>query len=219
MTILVAQVDQRPASIPPWVVDLQSFRRWACSDEFPQSGWYSHLDGDLWVDTSMETVTHNQIKGEIDSELLRSVKIKDMGKFFGDRMLLTHETAGLSTEPDGMFVSHDSLAARRVELKQREKSVEVVGTPDMVLEVVSQSSRQKDRVVLRELYHKAKVPEYWLVESERGLTLELLTWQPQGYVASPSQDGWVQSPVFGKSFRLTTSTDRSGLTVYYLESR
>ncbi len=70
MTILIAQEDQTAAaSIPAWVIDLASFRRWACSDEFPQSGWYAHLNGDLWVDTSMERLVHNLVKTAIATTL------------------------------------------------------------------------------------------------------------------------------------------------------
>ena len=42
--------------IHAWVVDLESFRRWARSDEFPRRGWFSYLHGELWVDLSMEQV-------------------------------------------------------------------------------------------------------------------------------------------------------------------
>jgi hypothetical protein len=62
MTILVAQDSQQAFAIPEWVVDLESFRRWACSDEFPRSGWYSHLDGNLWRNRSGLSVYHLQIR-------------------------------------------------------------------------------------------------------------------------------------------------------------
>jgi hypothetical protein len=40
--------------IPPWVTDHDSFRRWACSDDLPQRGQFFYLDGEFWVDLSME---------------------------------------------------------------------------------------------------------------------------------------------------------------------
>lgn len=47
--------------IPSWVKDLESFRRWARSDEYPEHGWFSFLHGVFWVDLSMEQLfTHNQ---------------------------------------------------------------------------------------------------------------------------------------------------------------
>src|SRR5713226_1515290 len=48
--------------IPSWVLDHDSFRRWAFSDDFPERGRFVFLAGRLWVDLSMETDFHNQIK-------------------------------------------------------------------------------------------------------------------------------------------------------------
>ena len=119
-----------------------------------------------------------------------------------------------------MFISHDALNSGRARLASGVESVEVEGTPDMVLEVVSRTSWQKDRVILRELYYRARVPEYWIIEpfSDR-VELNLLVWHAAGYTGSPNVHGWVQSPVFGKSFRTTVSTNRSGNPVYRVEIR
>src|SRR4051812_31918252 len=91
--------------IPPWVADLASFRRWARSDEFPEQGWYSHLNGELWVDLSMERARHNRVKTEISAVLAVLLKHTGTGEFFSDRMRLTNVSAALSTEPDGMYLS------------------------------------------------------------------------------------------------------------------
>src|SRR5256885_8764701 len=45
--------------------------------------------------------------------------------------------------------------------------LELEGTPDMVLEVVSESSVQKDTKRLRQLYWQAGIREYWLVDARR----------------------------------------------------
>jgi Uma2 family endonuclease len=212
MTILIAQPDQDMAEIPEWVRDIQSFRRWACSDQFPQSGSYSHLGGKLWVDTSMEQFAHNQIKGKVGAVLT------GLAEGIHDWMLLTHIEAGISTEPDGMFVSHAALRSGRAKLEKGPQSLEVIGTPDMVLEVVSRTSRQKDKVVLPNLYHKAGIQEYWIVERNlKEILFELLIWQPNGYAPAPVADGWVQSPVFGKQFRFEVTEDCSGLELYLLK--
>ena len=49
--------------------------------------------------------------------------------------------------------------------------VELDGSPDMVLEVVSDSSVEKDIDVLMDLYWKAGIREYWLVDA-RGERIE-----------------------------------------------
>src|SRR5438067_4657252 len=98
------------------------------------------------------------------------IEAQALGYFFPDRMRLVNEDADLSTEPDGMFVSEQTLDAGRARLEHGQATLELVGSPDMVLEVVRPSSVEKDTVVLRELYWKAGVREYWLVDP-RGLEL------------------------------------------------
>jgi Uma2 family endonuclease len=171
--------------IPECVVDLQSFRRWACSDEFPDRGRFSHLKGELWVDLIPEQLfTHNQVKVEFTTVVSGLLKHERRGRFFGDRALVTNVDAGLSTEPDGTFVSIESVRQGRVQLVEGvEGFVELEGTLDMVLEVVSASSVEKDTVVLRELYWQAGIPEYWLVDA-RGQRLQFEILRAAGTVTS-----------------------------------
>src|SRR5437773_1272314 len=127
-------VIEERVRIPTWVVDVETFRRWARSPEFPEHGWFSHVGGDLWVDLSMERVSHNQIKGEYSRVLGGLAKKLKLGRFFYDRMLLTNLEARLSTEPDGMFVSWEALQSGRIILEEGEEESELQGTPDMALE-------------------------------------------------------------------------------------
>ena len=53
-------------SVPFWVTDIDKFRQWAHSDEFPESGRVWWLDGEVWVDMTMEQIfTHVDVKSEI----------------------------------------------------------------------------------------------------------------------------------------------------------
>jgi Uma2 family endonuclease len=206
--------------IPDWVVDLDSFRRWSRSDDFPESGWFSYLAGEVWADPSMETAGHNQAKWEVSLVLGGLVKAQTLGLFFPDRMRLVNVEADLSTEPDAMFISNKTLDAGTAQLEHGEVTLEVTGSPDMVLEVVSPSSVEKDTVILRQLYWNAGVREYWLVDP-RGLELhfDILRRAEKGYVATRRHQGWLKSTVFGKSFRLTKQTDARGNPVFTLEAR
>jgi Uma2 family endonuclease len=101
--------------------------------------------------------------------------------------------------------------------------VELEGAPDLVVEVVSNSSVGKDRKRLPALYARAGVPELWLVDA-RGDTpaFEIRSLKAGGYqqVApdSPPPDGWTSSPVLGCRFRLQRRMVREGHFVYNLES-
>jgi Uma2 family endonuclease len=90
----------------------------------------------------------------------------------------------------------------------------------MALEIVSPSSVEKDTEVLRDLYGKAGVNEYWLVEHSNGRAiLQILRYTKRGYVTVRPQDGWIKSPIFGKSFRLVQRTDQHGLQTFKLAMR
>jgi Uma2 family endonuclease len=98
--------------------------------------------------------------------------------------------------------------------------VELEGIPDMVLEVMSDSSVHKDTEQLRELYWQAGIREYWLVDARKEpLTFEILRHTAKGYIATRKQAGWLKSAVFGKSFQLTQRTDDLGYPEYRLAVR
>jgi Uma2 family endonuclease len=64
---------------------------------------------------------------------------------------------------------------------------------------------------LRDLYFKAGIPEYWLVDVREGvMSFEILHWTPAGYLAVPAGDGWIASKVFGKKFQLQKKSDPLG---------
>jgi Uma2 family endonuclease len=98
-------------------------------------------------------------------------------------------------------------------------SSELIGSPDMVLEVVSTSSVQKDTVILPELYWKAGVREHWLVDP-RGeeVIFDIFKRGEKGFERVKGR-GWLKSAVFGKSFRLTMRIDDTDLPVFTLEVR
>jgi Uma2 family endonuclease len=206
--------------IPQWVRDLTSFRRWARSDGFPKHWRIAFLGGDLWVDRTMEIILHGKVKMEVSRVVDTLVREGGLGDFLPDGTRLSHLPAGLSTEPDGLFVSGEALDEGRVMLAEGDESLEVEGTPDMVLEVVSASSVEKDTVLLRERYRKAGIPEYWLIDPRgEDWTFDILRAGPRGYLATRKQGGWMKSVVFRKSFRLTRSADERGHHQFTLEVR
>jgi Uma2 family endonuclease len=214
-------VDDQGVRIPAWVTDLKSFREWVHSGEFPEKGRICYLNGEVWVDLSMEQFfTHNQVKNEFAFVLTGLIKAGRHGRYGPDGMLITNVEADISSEPDGSFVSRDALDSGRVRFIEgkREGILELEGTPDMVLEILSASSEEKDTVILRRQYWEAGIPEYWLVDVRREpQTFDILRRTARGYTPARKQDGWVRSNVFGKSFRLTCNTDERGDPEHTLE--
>jgi len=209
--------------IPEWVVDQESFRRWARSGEMPEHGWFSYLDGEIWVDLSKEQAfSHNLPKTKYTMVLGQLIEDDQSGYLFSDRMLLSHVPAQLSTEPDALFASYETMRTGRLALVvgAEEGYVELEGTPDMVLEIVSPSSVRKDLQVLRDLYARAGVAEYWLVDVRGASTrFEILRLTPAGYVSTTDADGWQVSTVFAGQFQLTRQTDPLGHPAFTLAVR
>ncbi|HEY7425486.1 MAG TPA: Uma2 family endonuclease [Gemmataceae bacterium] len=206
--------------IPSCVNDLESFRRWRQSDDYPERGWVSFLNGEIWVDTDMEQLfTHNQVKTEFTVVLGGLMKGEELGYYFSDRAALSNESANLATEPDGMFCSFAAIEDKRVALVEgaEEGHVEIEGTPDMVLEAVSAGSVRKDTKILRGLYWRVGIPEYWLVDARKTpVQFDILRWSARGYSATPRRQDWLKSKVFGRSFRLETKPDRLGHPQFFL---
>jgi Uma2 family endonuclease len=210
--------------IPDWVRDHESFRRWVRSNQFPEKSRVAFFDGDLWVDPSMEPLyVHNHIKTKVASALLALAESSDIGTYGADGMVLSSPEVGLTTIPDGCFVSFDRLDQGQVrEIKGNQQDcIEFEGSPDMVLEVVSDSSEEKDLDRLRDLYFKAGIAEYWIIDARSDtIVFDILKRGPKAYVATRKQSGgWVKSEVFGKTFRITRTVTRRGKPIHNLEMK
>jgi Uma2 family endonuclease len=211
-----------PVRVPDKALTLTGFRAWAASEEFPRRGRISFINERLLIDISPEEIeTHNKVKTAVGIAVPGFIARHDLGTYYSDRTLLTNVRANLSTEPDGMFACWESFDRHRVELVPRRGHdghfIELKGTPDWVVEVVSLGSRNKDRVMLREAYHAAGIPEYWLIDASGDpLDFQLLVHERSGYVPAEPTGGWRRSPVFGRLVRLDRVRDRLGLWKYTL---
>jgi Uma2 family endonuclease len=221
MITILYESDQ--VTVPEWVVDLESFRRWADADDFPEKGRICYLKGEVWVDMSKEQVfTHAAVKTEITVVLGGLVKAERLGRLWADGVLLSSEIADIASKPDAIFVSAGALQSQRVHLVEgmEEGYLELEGAADMVLEVVSRSSIHKDTVVLRQAYWEAGIQEYWLVDARKPpLQFDILRRTARGYAAARKRQGWMKSAVFGRSFRLLQQTNSLGHPDYTLEVR
>jgi Uma2 family endonuclease len=209
--------------IPGWVVDIESFRRWTDTKEFPERGYIWWLAGEVFADMSKEQIfTHVDVKGTIYAVLYFLARDAKLGRVFTDGVLFTNYDADISGNPDGLFFSNETLTSDRIRFVEgAEKGiVEVQGRPDMVLVVVSDSSVKKDLVTLQQAYWKAGIAEYWLVDARQDpLRFDVMRHTVKGFKPSPKKHGWIASSVFGKSFRLSATKGEFGYPEYTLEVR
>ena len=226
MPITIYAPDARPAIVvPPAAATLDGFREWAVSDEFPESGRITFVAGEVIVDMSPESIEiHSFIKAEVSIVLGTLIRQQKLGRFFPDRVLLSNKDAGVSNEPDASFAFRETLrskTARFVPSKDDPSiSKEILGTVDWVLEIVSPSSKRKDKILLRKAYFDAGISEYWLIDAlDEELEFQMLVRGDNEYKPIVPQDGWLTSPTFGKSFKLERALDDDGLVEYTLHMK
>lgn len=212
--------------IPAQVYDLERFRQWSQSEQFPEHGRIDYLDGQVEVDLSPEDIhRHGTLKSEISSELSSLVQKTRLGIVLIDRSRVVSPAAGLSVEPDVVVVFHSTFEAGRVREVPSARGgagvIELEGAPDLVVEILSDSSEKKDRRRLPPLYAKAGVPELWLADArQEPLAFEIHTLKPGGYALQKADsDGWISSPVLGRQLRLVVSPGPRNRPHYELEHR
>ena len=217
-TVLVA--DQ--CEIPGDVATLDAFRRWARSPAFPSLGRIDWVASCIEVDMSPEDIfTHGTVKSEIVRVVGTLAKPRGMHLFTGETRV-SADVADLSAEPDVVVVSEAAIEAGRVRLVpaaggRPDRFVELEGGPDLVVEIVSDSSVRKDTERLPAAYHAAGVREFWLVDA-RGAEVRLTIhrWEPGGWATDSGPGGACRSAVFDCSFALERSRNPQGRFVYDL---
>jgi len=220
----VSGFEDRSVTVPKGLTSLAKFRAWTRCDSFPEHGRIAWVQGEIIIEMSPERVlSHNQVKSEIFFALTSVAKKHDLGMVFSDGVRLVHSKADVSNQPDLMFVSWDTLSRQLVRIEPREQEVEdgieIVGSPDMVLEVLSPSSVYKDKVLMLDRYYKAGVKEYWLADARSdAVQFQILLRGSKGFQAS-EMEKWQVSRVFARKFRLERSRNRAGLWCFNLRSR
>lgn len=221
-----AVIFEERLRVPAEAHELGGFRRWAFSPEFPESGRIDFLAGDVEVDMSPEDLqTHGALKAEIAAILHEVITRADRGQVFIDGARVSSEAGDLSVEPDVVVVLWESLEAGRVRYVPASSGKEgrfreIEGAPDLVVEVVSDSSVGKDTRRLPERYAASGVPELWLVDA-RGdeISFGVHTLERGSYRRHPPDaDGAVTSPVLGRRLRLTRERTRFDTWRYRLEA-
>lgn len=130
---------------------------------FPDDGQRHELiDGEHYV-TPSPVVPHQRLVTRLVAALNASLEASDLGEAFVaplDVVFSDHDVV----EPDVLVVLHDQADILTHE--------HVRGAPALVVEVLSPGTRRRDEGVKRQLYDRAGVREYWLVNPEgRSITV------------------------------------------------
>src|SRR5436190_14217067 len=129
---LTLQLTGTAIRVPDDVPDnLAEFREWAGNNDLPDKTRVDYYRGKVWVDMGREQVyTHGLLKTVIAAVLTRIAMQSDLGNYWCNGVLLSNEGAELSGNPDGTFVSHETIQTGRVTLTEGADDgfVELVGT-------------------------------------------------------------------------------------------
>ena len=227
MTADPAVIFEEEFSIPAGVSDLDRFRRWTWDETFPERGRIDYLAGTVEVDWSPEDLyTHGVVKTTLTARLHSLIADTGRGCLFSDRARIVSPEARLSVEPDVVVVLWESLRQGRIREIPAAKAeegrfIELEGAPDLIVEIVSDSSKRKDRERLPRLYAAAGVPELWLADCRSDdLSFEIHTLGSTGYERQkPAAEGWQDSPLLGRRVRLVRRRNELSRWVYDLETR
>ena len=220
-------IFEERVEIPLTIRSLAEFRRWALSDDFPETGRIDYLGDRIEVDLQPEDLfCHGTLKGEIFGVLYQRVKQGGLGHLQTGSTRVSCPEADLSVEPDIVFVSYDTLNSGRARLvpgatHEPGRYVELEGPPDLVVEIVSDSSVTKDTRRLPAAYFRAGVPEFWLADARKDPVVFLVHRPGQsGYEpVEPDPEGFQPSAVFACSFRLDARRDPKGHWAFDLREK
>ena len=155
--------------------------------QLPDDKRYELVEGELYLVPS-PNLDHQRISRQLGMALWLHVSRQNLGEIFHAPCDVVFSEINV-VQPDLLFVS----AQRRSILTK----ANVQGAPELVVEILSPSTGQRDLGIKRSLYAKYGVSEYWIVDPE-ATTVEVLLWTESGYrtEAVIQKDGTLNSPLF-----------------------
>ena len=130
----------------------------------PEDKRYELLDGDL-VMTPAPGERHQRASMLLASRLFLYVSENRLGRVYSapfDVMLSDTDVV----QPDLLFVSNERAHVFT--------AANVQGAPDLVVEILSPSTAERDLTFKRRLYARHGVSEYWIVDTDAGSVTVLL---------------------------------------------
>lgn len=148
----------------------------------PEDKRYEILDGDLLVVAAPST-EHQSLSLRLEVALFHHVKDKGLGQVLHAPcdVVLSEENV---LQPDILFVSKERSGIIG--------EMNIQGPPDLVIEILSTGSRNKDVDLKRKLYGRFGVLEYWMVDPEHSTVVVLVS----------SEAGYVTAGAYGKADQL-----------------
>jgi len=138
--------------------------------ELPGEKRYELIDGDLHMVPAPLTF-HQKVSRNLEMLLWNYVKDHDAGEilYAPVDVVLSNEDV---VQPDILFISKSRLGILT------DKNIQ--GAPDLVIEILSPTSKKWDQEIKKKLYEKHGVVEYWIVDPE-ARTIEVFRYTETGF--------------------------------------
>jgi Uma2 family endonuclease len=124
---------------------------------FPDDGKRHELIAGEHYVTASPNMRHQQISMNLTLMIGSWLEAHPQGRLFYAPFDVVFSKFDV-VEPDVLYVSNERsnvLSAANVQ-----------GAPDLVIEIGSPSTRQRDETIKRRLYERSHVPEYWIVDPD-----------------------------------------------------
>jgi Uma2 family endonuclease len=138
-----------------------------------ETGRFEILNGNLWLIHAPGT-KHQAVTLRMAVALHRHIDAGDLGQVFQAPYDVVLSRANV-IQPDILFV--------RKERRGMVSEINLQGAPDLVIEVLSQGTRERDIKLKRKIYADFGIPEYWIVDPVFE-TVEVLIWSEMGYASA-----------------------------------
>jgi Uma2 family endonuclease len=114
---------------------------------------------------------HQDVAANLYDIIRQHVRKNSLGKLFFSPLDVIFEEGINRLQPDILFIGKENMGIFQDWVR---------GVPDMVCEIISPGSYEKDTEAKKAIYEKYKVPEYWVVIPELQ-TVEVLTIEDDRY--------------------------------------
>ena len=154
------------------------------------------IDGEHYMNPA-PVIKHQRVSRNLLLILCNFVKKNKLGEVFDAPCDIVFSDVDV-VQPDIVFISNKN---KRI---ITEKNVQ--GPPDLVIEIISETTRKMDKVIKRRLYEKFGVKEYWIIDP----VVDSLE------VYKPTQEGYKKIAEYEKGDKFSSELLK-GLTINLAE--
>ena len=158
--------------------------------EIPEgdTGIYELIKGEI-VKRSSPNTPHQRASLKLLVQLVKFIEGKDLGELFHAPYDVYLDEYNAGIQPDLLFVSHE----RNFVIRENNG---VVGAPDLVVEILSKGTTNKDRGDKKDIYEQFAVREYWIVDPQnRSIEVYLIENNRYRLYSFAEEEGVVKSSV------------------------